>query len=72
LGRFAVCTEEDGVEACLSAAQVNLKLFEEDLDRNEHFDSAYLLAFAQTCIDKATLALDREKQCVAEKGGNLT
>lgn len=74
MGRFAICSEEDGVDACLSALKVNIKLFEEDREAGRS-GSAYLLHFAEDSLKKLVLALDKEleqKQTVANKIGEQT
>ena len=61
MGRFAVAMDEHSVEECISIARVNIRLFEEDL-QNGRMDSEYLLDFANSALDKARAALERERQ----------
>jgi hypothetical protein len=61
MGRFAMAMDEDSVEECINIARVNLKLFEEDIQRG-YYNSEYLLDFANGALDKARAALERERK----------
>lgn len=65
MGNFAIGVADDGVEACLSAARVNIRLFEEDLEAGR--DSIYLLDLAISALQEARVAGLKSKQTVAKK-----
>jgi hypothetical protein len=61
MGRFAMAMDDNSVEECISIARINLKLFEEDIQRG-YYNSEYLLDFANGALDQARKALERERK----------
>lgn len=59
MGRFAFATPDDSVEECISIARVNIRLFEEDIERG-YTNSEYLLDFAIGALEQAKTKLKHQ------------